>query len=142
MSVRTDPRPHGRRSRWLLAALLLAAGAAHVAVPTTFERIIPRWLPGGPRVLNRLATAAELGSAALLASDGTARAGGTLAFVTLTGVWIANVLAAVDGGYRGLPGWLGGSAAAWLRVPLQVPLLWWAATIALRPPDDPEDLET
>jgi uncharacterized membrane protein len=125
----------------MLAAQLAATGAAPIAIPTTFERIIPRWLPGSPRVLNQLAAAAELGSAALLVSDGTARAGGMLAFVTLTAVWIANVQTAVDGGYRGLPGWLGGPTAAWLRVPLQVPLLWWAATIARRRQDDPEDLE-
>lgn len=142
MSARKNRRPPGRRSRWLLAALLATAGVAHVVFPAAFERIIPRWLPGGPPLLNQVAAAAELGSAALLASGHTARAGGMLAFVTLASVWIANVQAAVDGGYRGLPGWLGGQAAAWARVPAQVPLLWWAATIARRSPDDPEDQET
>lgn len=125
-----------RRSRLALAGLLAGAGTAHVVAPTPFEQIIPRWLPGGPRLLNRLATAAELGSAALLTTRRTARVGGVLAFGTLAGVWIANVHAALRGGYRALPGWLGGPTAAWLRVPLQVPLLWWAASVARRPDPD------
>lgn len=117
MSVSTDTRRRARWSRWLLAALLTATGLAHVALPEAFERAIPRWLPGGPQLLNRLATVAELGSATLLVSHETARTGGALAFVTLAGVWIATVQAAVDGGYRGLPGWLGGPAVAWIRIP-------------------------
>lgn len=142
MSVSTDTRRRARWSRWLLAALLTATGLAHVALPEAFERIIPRWLPGSPQLLNQLATAAELSSAALLVSRRTAHAGGALAFATLAGVWIANVQAAVDGGYRGLPGWLGGPVVAWVRLPLQLPLLWWAATIARNTSDEPEDLET
>ncbi len=140
MSVSTDTRRRARWSRWL-AALLTPTGLAHVALPEAFERI-PRWLPGGPQLLNRLATVAELCSATLLVSHRTARTGGALACVTLAGVWIANVQAAVDGGYRGLPGWLGGPAVARIRVPLQLPLLWWASTIARSTPDDLEDLET
>lgn len=127
MTDRADGR--AARPRWLLAGLLTVTGLSHVVFPLPFERIIPQWLPGAPRTLNLLATAAELGAAALLTNRRTARAGGILAFVTFAGVWIANVQAAVDGGYRGLPGWLGGPAAAWLRVPLQVPLLWWAASV-------------
>jgi hypothetical protein len=34
-------------------------------------------------------------------------------------------------------GWLGSGAVAWVGVLLQVPLLWWAATIARRL-DEPE----
>lgn len=133
---------NARRSRWLLAALLTATGIAHVLWPAMFERIIPRWLPGGPRLLNQLATSAELSSAALLAGRRTASAGGALAFATFAGMWLGNVQAAVDGGYRSLPGWLGGPVVAWVRVPLQVPLLWWAATVARRPHDTEEPEET
>ncbi|CAN5914330.1 hypothetical protein BH23ACT10_BH23ACT10_16860 [soil metagenome] len=135
--MRTSPRGSGTASRLLLAALLAASGAAHIAIPGAFERLIPRWLPGEPALWNQVATAAELGSAALLATGRTARAGGLLAFATFACVWVANVQAALDGGYRELPGWLSTGTAAWLRVPLQLPLLWWAATIARRTPDDP-----
>lgn len=132
------PEPPGRRrARWLLAVLLAATGLAHVVWPTPFERLIPRWLPGSAVAWNRFATAAELGSAALLASRRTARAGGMAAFATFAVVWVANIQAALDGGYRAFPGWLGSAAVAWVRVPLQVPLLWWAAAVARRP-DEPE----
>jgi uncharacterized membrane protein len=125
------------RSRLLLATLLAMTGVSHVAWPQPFERLVPRWLPGSPAAWNRLATAAELGSAALLAYRRTARLGGVGAFATVAGVWVANIQAALDGGYRALPGHLGGRTVAWVRVPLQVPLLWWAATIARRL-DEPE----
>jgi uncharacterized membrane protein len=130
------------RSRLALAGLLAITGSAHVLAPTPFEQIIPRWLPGSPRLLNRLATAAELGSAALLTTRRTGRVGGVLACCTFAGVWIANVHAALQGGYRALPGWLGGPTAAWLRVPLQVPLLWWAASVARRTDPDRTDRPT
>lgn len=117
-------------SRRLLAAFLLAIGATHVVRPEPFEQLIPRWLPGSPQLWNRVAAVAELGSSALVARRRTARAGGVAAFVTFAAVWVANVQAAVDGGYRALPGALGGPVVAWVRVPLQLPLLWWAATVA------------
>lgn len=139
MTSMSDRHAGRTRSRLLLAGLLTATGVTHVLFPEPFERIIPRWLPGGSRALNQLTTVAELGSAALLSSRRTAHTGALLATATFAGVWIANVQAAVDGGYRGLPGWLGGPAAAWLRVPLQIPLLWWAASIARHAdPDRPE----
>lgn len=125
-----------RRSRLLLAGFLATTGLAHIAFPDPFERLIPRWLPGEPERWNYAATTAELGSAALLATRRTARAGGLLAFVTFAAVWVANVQAALDGGYRGLPGWWASEAAAWIRVPLQLPLLWWSAAIARRLPED------
>ena len=125
------------RSRLVLAAFLAATGVSHIVWPTPFERLIPRWLPGSPLVWNQVATAAELGSAALLAFRRSARLGGIAAFATFAGVWVANVQAALDGGYRAFPGWPGSEAVAWVRVPLQVPLLWWAARIARRP-DEPE----
>ena len=122
-------------SRWLLAALLTATGVAHIVVPQGFEQIVPRWLPGPATAWNAVATAAELGSAGLLANRRTARSGGLLAFVTLLGVWPANIQVAIDGGYRMFPGPFASTTFAWIRVPLQLPLLWWAASLA-RQPDD------
>lgn len=128
-----------RLSRRLLAALLATTGVTHLVAPEPFERLIPGWLPGPAPLWNDVATVAELGSAILLVPDRTARVGGATAVATLTGVWVANIQAALDGGYRGLPGWLGTATAAWVRVPLQLPLLWWAGTSARRAPHDPED---
>lgn len=124
-----------RRSRYALAAGLAAMTVLHLARPRPFEVMIPEWLPGDPTVWNLAAAATEGTSAVLLARERTAGLGGKLAFATFAGVWVANIQAAIDGGYRGVPGWLGSPTAAWLRVPLQLPLLWWSARIARRHSD-------
>lgn len=135
MRVATHETTGVRVARWGLATMFVVSGTAHIVMPEPFERLIPSWVPGDPAVLNGLATVAELGSAALLGNRRTARAGGLLALATLLAVWPANVSAAVDGGYRALPGWLGSAAAAWVRVPLQVPLVYaaWVATRRRKP---------
>lgn len=122
----------GRRvSRLTMAAALGAMGVAHLVARPTFEAMIPKWIPGDPALWNYAATAAELGSAALLARQRTARAGGIAAFVTFAVVWVANLQHAVQGGVvPGVPGPIGSPVAAWIRAPLQLPLLWWSWRIA------------
>src|SRR5687767_7334639 len=120
-----------RTSRLLLAGGLGVMGVLHLVARPTFEAMIPKWIPGDPAAWNYAATAAELGSAALLARERTARAGGLAAFATFAVVWVANLQHAVQGGvYPGVNGPLGSPVVAWLRAPLQLPLLWWAWRIA------------
>lgn len=107
----------------------------HVAQPKAFVAMVPRWLPGGRRHWNTAATVAEGASALLLTSRRTARLGGWAAFATMLGVYPANVEAVRSGGYRGAPGWLATRQAAVARLPLQLPLLWWARAVA-RAADD------
>ncbi len=109
-----------------LAALLGGAAILHVAVPRPFESMVPRWLPGPASAWNLGSAFAEGVSAALLASRRTSRLGGAVAAGTFTVVFVANVQSAVDGGMRALPGWLASREAAVLRLPLQVPLVWWS----------------
>ena len=118
-----------RRIRHGLAALLSVMTVLHVARPELFLSMIPRWLPGDRESLHTAATVAEGCSAVLLWSGRTGRLGGALAAATLVGVYPANVDAAVRGGYRGAPGWLGTRAAAVARLPLQLPLVWWALRV-------------
>jgi len=120
------------RARWFLVALLGGMGVAHVVVPRPFEAMIPSWLLGSPTAWNLAAAAAELGSAGLLANARTMRVGGRAAFATFAVVYVANVQAALDGGYRGAPGFLGSATLAWLRLPLQLPLLWWSWRLGQR----------
>lgn len=109
-----------------LAALLGAMGVAHLAARPTFEALIPSWVPGDPAAVNYAASAAELTSAVLLSRRATARWGGMAAFATFAVVWAANLQHAVDGHIPRTSGWLGSAQAAYLRAPLQLPLLWWA----------------
>lgn len=128
------PLGAGATSRRLLAALFALTGTAHVLAPEAFESIVPDRLPGRAAWWNGAATVTELTAAALLSRHRTAALGGRVALVTLAGVWAANVQAAADGGYRALPSPLDSAAVAWVRVPLQLPLLWWAWRIARRAP--------
>ena len=120
-----------RNARLAMAAGLGAMGVLHLVARPTFEAMIPKWLPGDPAAWNYAATAAELGSAVLLSRRSTARAGGLVAFTTLAVVWVANLQHVVQGGiYPSKAGWLGSPVVAWLRAPLQVPMLWVAWRIA------------
>lgn len=112
-----------------LAALLGAAGAAHFVVPDGYAAIVPRALPA-PRLWVYGSGVAELGCAALLVAPRTRRLGGWAAAVLLVAVFPANVQMALDGGVPGASGLLGSPVAVWLRLPLQVPLVWWAVAVA------------
>ena len=116
-SVRT------RRSRTALGALLTGMGVLHVVAPKPFEAIIPDAL-GHKRGLNLLAAAAEAGSglALLSPSPKTRRLGGMLATATIVGVYPANIDMALKAGPPTTPFAIG----AWLRLPLQFPLIAWA----------------
>ena len=115
-----------RLARLTLAAGLAAMGVAHLVARPTFEALIPDWIPGDPALWNYAATAAEVGSAALLARESTARLGGKAAFATFAIVWVANLQHVVQGGIPNAPGWIGSPVTAWVRAPLQLPLLWWS----------------
>lgn len=118
-----------RRVRHGLAGFLTFMTVLHVLRPELFLSMIPRWVPGDRETVHDLATVAEGLSAALLWSRRTRRAGGALAAATFLGVFPANLDAAVQGGYRGVPGLLGTRGAAIARLPLQAPLVWWAIRV-------------
>ena len=122
-----------RRTRLALAGLLGGAAVAHLALPRVFEAMVPAWLPGSPRAWNLGSAAAEALAALLLTGRRTSRLGGYLAVGTFGVVGVANVQAVVDGGMSALPGWLSTRSAATARLPLQLPLLWWAWQVARRP---------
>lgn len=115
-----------------LGAVLLGIGTLHFLAPQPFDSIIPRVLPESTRrPLTYASGAAEVATGALLVNPSTRRIGGSAAFWLLLAVWPANIDAALRGGYPGLPGFAGSALAAWLRVPLQLPMLWLARRIDL-----------
>lgn len=116
-----------RRSRLLLAAGLGTMAALHFVLPRPFDAIIPRWVPGRARTWTYASGAAELASAALLASERTRRIGAWAAAATIVGVYPANVQMAIDNAPSTAFG-----IGVWLRLPLQVPLVAWALRIARR----------
>jgi uncharacterized membrane protein len=139
--VSTTEQPDDRRSdtRWQdhasalgLAALLGTAGVAHFVAPQFFDDIVPSWMPGSARTTTYVSGVVELVAAALVAIPRTRRMGGWFALATFVAVYPANIQGALDGGYRNVEGFAGSAAAAWLRLPLQLPLIWWAWRVAHR----------
>ncbi|CAL9272284.1 hypothetical protein SUDANB5_00731 [Streptomyces sp. SudanB5_2050] len=118
--------PRSRRSPLLLAGLPATAGAAHFARPRVFDAIVPRGLPGTPRAWTYASGAAELALAAGVALPRTRRAAALATAAFFVGVFPANVKMAVDWRHRPTPQ----RAAAYGRLPVQVPLVLWARSVA------------
>ncbi|MDQ6614057.1 MAG: hypothetical protein M3083_04760 [Actinomycetota bacterium] len=108
-----------------LAGLLTVSGVTHFLVPGLYDPIVPHALPGSARSWVLVSGAAELACAAAVAGKRTRPLGTTLAAVLFVVVFPANIQMAVD--------WNGRSALvaalAWARLPVQVPLVWWALRV-------------
>ncbi len=107
--------------RIALAMLFLGAGTMHFVVPASYQRIVPPTLPA-PHLLVLVSGACEMlgGAGLLFRFSRRAAAWGLVAL--LIAVMPANVQMAMDHAqWPKLPEW-----ALWLRLPVQLPLLWWA----------------
>ncbi|WP_037891759.1 DoxX family protein [Streptomyces viridochromogenes] len=129
--------PRSQRSPLLLAGLLATAGAAlphslkgmggtPIAAPRRFDETVPRTLPGTPRAWTYASGVAELALAAGLALPRTRKAAALATAAFFVGVFPANVKMAVDWRHRPTPQ----KAAAFGRLPLQIPLVLWARGVA------------
>lgn len=105
---------------WIVIALFLTSGVLHLVNPEAFLWLMPPFLPA-PIVLIYASGVAELiaGVGLLL----KARFAPLFTVLVLLAVWPANWWFAIDLIGEG-EGWL--VALAWLRLPLQILLMWWA----------------
>jgi len=114
------------RSGTALATVLATSGVLHFARPKPYDSVIPHSLPGSPRTWTYLSGAAELAVAAAVAHPRTRALGGLAAAGLFAAVFPANVKMAID--WRHARPAL--RAIAYARLPLQVPLIWWALRVA------------
>ena len=120
MDPRWATRDWRRWAPWVVIVAFAASGAVHLVHPRTFTRMVPTFLPA-KTVLVYLSGVAELGCAAALVRR--ERWAGVAAAALLLVIWPANLQAALDA--------QSGSDTArkielWVRIPLQIPLIWCA----------------
>lgn len=105
--------------RAALAVLFVGAGILHFVVTPAYVKTVPPYLPD-PLLLVQISGVAEvLGGVGLLVPS-TRRFAAWGIIALLVAVWPANIHMAMHHA-ASIPGW-----ALWLRVPLQLPLIWWA----------------
>jgi uncharacterized membrane protein len=112
-------------SPYLLAAVLTVTGASHFRWPRMYAAIVPKQLPA-TYPLVYASGAAEVALAAGLAVPRTRRLAGWATAALLVAVFPANVQMAWDWRHRR-------PAQRWgalLRLPVQVPLVVWAVSVA------------
>jgi uncharacterized membrane protein len=113
--------------RWVLAALFVVAGAMHFVFPAVYVRIVPPYLPYPAGLVAVSGVAEILGGLGLLV-ERTRRAAAVGLALLLLAVFPANWWMAashVEFGNPPIPAWV-----LWARLPLQVPLIWWALRYA------------
>ena len=100
-------------------------GTLHFAVPRPFDELVPDPLPGAARTWTYLSGFAELLCGVLIALARTRTVGGRLAALLLVAVFPGNVQMALDWRERSFVEQL----IAYGRLPLQIPLVWWALRV-------------
>jgi uncharacterized membrane protein len=116
-----------------MVGLLAASGTLHLVAPGSYRRIVPRAL-GHAAGIVAVSGVCELLCATLLLLPTTRRLGAWSTAALLVAVFPANMQMALDGGLAGTPFPAGSAVAAWLRLPLQVPLVAWALSLRVDAP--------
>lgn len=109
-------------ARLILVAVLVIAGTLHFAVPAAYLGIMPPGLPA-PRALVYLSGALEIAGGVGLLMPATRAAAGWGVILLLLAVWPANFQMLWNARAAGAPAWQ--EALLWLRIPLQLALVWW-----------------
>lgn len=113
-------------SVFVLATFLGVAGVAHFATPDSFNALIPDFLPGSASFYTYVSGLAEIVIAIGLFNPATRRRAAWGAVALFIAVYPGNLYMAYDWRDKELAQQL----VAYGRLPFQIPLVWWAVTIA------------
>ena len=117
------------RSRIVLGAFFLAAGALHFVKPRPYESMMPDALPAH-RELVYLSGVAEMAGGAGVLADPTRRLAGWWLIATMLAVFPANINMAIEAErFKDIP-----EPLLWARLPLQAAIVYWIWRVALRAP--------
>jgi uncharacterized membrane protein len=110
-----------RFSRAILGCLFIAAGAAHFIWTQTYASIVPDYMPAH-RELVLISGAAEIAGGLGVLVPRTRRVAAAGLAILLVAVFPANMWMAQNRErFPGIP-----ASLLWGRLPMQVPLIWWA----------------
>jgi uncharacterized membrane protein len=116
-------------SRWTLTIFMVGAGVNHFLSPAPYVGMVPAALPA-PLTLVYVSGVAEILGGLGLILPATRRLAAWGLIALLIAVFPANLNMAINHlplGTRELPSW-----ALWARLPLQLLLIWWAASFTRR----------
>jgi uncharacterized membrane protein len=115
--------------RYVMGVLYVVAGVGHFVVTRAYERIMPAYMPEHHALVLVSGVAEIAGGLGVMLPARYAwvrRAAAWGIVVLLVAVWPANLwMVQHPELFPGVPQWVG-----WLRLPLQVPLIWWAWSYA------------
>jgi uncharacterized membrane protein len=115
--------------RIVLAIFFIVAGGLHFLVPQNYLKVMPPYLPA-PLTLVRMSGAAEILGGLGLFAPSTRRAAAWGVVALLIAVLPVHLFMVIDhASFASIPLW-----ALWLRLPLQLPLIYWAWLYARRQP--------
>jgi len=116
----------------IMALLYISAGTLHFLATRTYMRMVPSYLPAHRELIYVSGAAEILGGLGLLL-PATRRPAAWGLILLLIAVFPANVtMTSEHGRFPTVPLW-----AAWLRLPLQLPLLYWAWLYTRQPALEP-----
>ncbi|HEX4009669.1 MAG TPA: DoxX family membrane protein [Solirubrobacteraceae bacterium] len=120
-----------RLVRWLTGPFFVFAGAMHFAIPRTYRRIVPPYVPA-PAAMVYASGVAEIAGGAGLMLPRHRRLAGWWLIATLAAVFPANLHMALHADeFSQVPG---GRAGLWARLPFQAVFVAWVVA-AMRRPD-------
>jgi uncharacterized membrane protein len=125
-----------RRAPFVVAAAFSASGVVHLVHPATFTRIVPTFLPGKTALVYVSGVAELVCAVGLWRRDRWAALAATSLLLV---IWPANLQMAIDA-QRGDV--LATKVEDWIRLPLQLPLIWCALQSGRRRAQEAERTQT
>ncbi len=120
--METSTERHHRWAPKALAALLVTSGVVHLVRPRVFEPLIPSAFPNATEIVYVSGVVELVCAAGLLTRQ---RWAGPVSVAVLLAVWPGNLQMAItttqEAGISSPR-----AIATWLRMPLQIPLMWMA----------------
>lgn len=107
--------------KYFMGIIYILAGLLHFLKPKVYMKIMPPYLPYHKELVY-LSGVCEMAFGAMILFPSTQTIGAWGLIITLIGVFPANVYMLTS--YKGKRTWY--RAALWLRLPLQLLLIYWA----------------